>query len=174
MHFDFLTTACVLIALLDLGARRVPNLVLLVLAVLQGIALKSGLSELSWSHAALGALLGLCALLPFYAMRLMGAGDVKFAAVLGWMTGPGGVFWAWVIASLVAGAHALLIRGLARSWGGVAHTALPTPVRRWRRQVRRQWRRSTLARWSRWARQGRRGIPYAAYLALGAWLARSF
>ncbi|MGI4982364.1 MAG: prepilin peptidase [Janthinobacterium lividum] len=170
MHVDFLTIACTLVAFLDLGTRRVPNPVLLALAVLQGIALTSGASDLSWAQATLGALLGLCGLLPFYALRLMGAGDVKFAAVLGWMTGPQGVFWAWAIASLVVGVHAVLVRTLPRLGGGISDAGLVATMHRWCGW----WRRSTPARWSRRARRGRRGIPYAAYLALGAWLARCF
>ncbi|MGI4859582.1 MAG: prepilin peptidase [Janthinobacterium lividum] len=170
MRADFLTITCMLVAFLDLGTRRVPNRVLLTLVVLQGMALKNGLSDVSWSQATLGALLGLCGLLPFYALRLMGAGDVKFAAVLGWMTGPEGVFWAWVIASLLAGVHAVLVRALPRLGGGIAHVALVATAHRWRGR----WRRGALARWSRRARRGRRGMPYAAYLALGAWLTRCF
>ena len=42
--------------------------------------------RLPWPYAA-GAALGLVALLPFHALRWMGAGDVKFFSVLGLMLG---------------------------------------------------------------------------------------
>lgn len=59
---------------------------------------------------ALGAAIGgFSLLLVFYALGLMGAADVKFAAVLGLWIGPWPLLWVWVGASLLAGVHALAL-----------------------------------------------------------------
>lgn len=48
-------------------------------------------------------------MLLFYALGLMGAADVKFAAALGLWIGPWPLLWVWVGASLLAGVHALAL-----------------------------------------------------------------
>jgi prepilin peptidase CpaA len=55
--------------------------------------------------AALGALAGLVALLPFYAFRVMGAADVKVFAVLGAWCGIHVLPGLWIVASVLAGLH---------------------------------------------------------------------
>lgn len=60
-------------------------------------------------QAALGALLGLAALLPFFALRVMGAADVKVFAVLGAWCGPHALLDLWIAASILAGLHALAL-----------------------------------------------------------------
>lgn len=57
--------------------------------------------------AALGALVGLVALLPFFALGVMGAADVKVFAVLGAWCGVHALLGLWVVASLAAGVHAV-------------------------------------------------------------------
>jgi Flp pilus assembly protein protease CpaA len=59
--------------------------------------------RLPWLPHVAGAALGLLALLPFYALRWMGAGDVKFFAVLGLMLGWQALLPVWLVASLAAG-----------------------------------------------------------------------
>lgn len=58
------------------------------------------------------------ALLLFYATRLMGAGDVKFAGALGLWVGLQPLLPIWIGASLLAGVHAavalLRLRGAPR------------------------------------------------------------
>jgi prepilin peptidase CpaA len=63
------------------------------------------------AQAALGALVGLVVLLPFFALRMMGGADVKVFAVLGAWCGVHGLPGLWVLASILAGLHsaALLI-----------------------------------------------------------------
>lgn len=72
----------------DLRFRRIPNW-LTVGGLLLGLSLNAGLGRWSGLKASLlGAALGLALLLPFWLLRSLGAGDVKFAAALGAFTGP--------------------------------------------------------------------------------------
>ena len=103
------TTAVVLLAVLALAVRedlvrhRIPNALNLVGLGL-GLflaALAGGLDGGLWAGA--GAAVGCAALLPFYLMRGMGAGDVKLMAAVGAFLGPVDAFLAAAFA-LVAGA----------------------------------------------------------------------
>lgn len=83
--------------------RRIPNQDVLLLAALGAIAAALGASPfgLSLGQAVLGAALGLLALLPFYLLRWMGAGDVKLAAALGMWLGAAHAGEAWLISVLL-------------------------------------------------------------------------
>lgn len=161
---------CLRIAISDLYARRVPNTWLVAacaIAVPLIVASQFSSPPPSWSAHLLGALIGLLALLPFYALRWMGAGDVKFFAVLGLLLGWQMLLPVWVLASIAAGLHAAVIL-LGR------HLSAYLPMRM-QMQVTRtssQWQAHPAVRDLQVARQGRRGIPYAAYLAFAAigWL----
>ncbi len=158
---------CVRIVISDLYARRVPNTWLL--AALAAGALVMAVQALLGEAAppvlagVLGLVIGLVALLPFYVIRWMGAGDVKFFAVLGFLLGWKALLPIWIGASLLAGVHVLAIfaaRGAARFaplrlQALQAHTCNLPAVKQMQQ-----------------ARQGRVGIPYAAYLAMAAisWL----
>lgn len=83
----------------------------------------------AWGAFALGLLFAV-----FWKLRLMGAGDVKYLAVLGLMLG----IWPWLLV-LVFSAIPCGLHALAQGW-----------------QVLRD------------PRKARRGVPYAAYLALAA------
>jgi prepilin peptidase CpaA len=95
----------------DLLRQRIPN-------SLNAIALTLGVGTASmaggWSGFADsigGALVGCAALLPFYVLHGMGAGDVKLMAAAGAFLGPGGALFS-AAAALVAGLIlALLIVG---------------------------------------------------------------
>lgn len=154
------------VAIHDLYARRVSNRGLLLAA---GVAL----AALAWqwlmagrgfpgTHL-LGFALGLLSLLPFYAIGWMGAGDVKYFAVLGLLLGAAPLLPVWIIASLLAGAHAMCVIVARRLAPALSHGAFSTvssgPVSRRLQPVIAQWRH---------ARQGRVGIPYAAYLAFAS------
>ncbi len=146
----------------DLLARRVCNHVLLaVLGVALATQLLSSGSQPSLSQCLLGGIAGLAVLLPFYAFGWMGAGDVKLFSTIGFLLGAKALLPIWVIASLAAGAHALLVI----AWPSVARS---TPLALHR--AASAWQHSTLVNdWRmdlRSARQGRKGIPYAAYLGL--------
>lgn len=96
-------------------------------------------------------------MLPFYVIRWMGAGDVKFFATLGFLLGAKALLPIWIIGSLLCGVHACAVLALR---------AAP----RWAPQVA-VWQDSVQA--SAWyqrilvPRQGRQGLPYAAYLGIG-------
>jgi len=102
------------------------------------------------NRALIGMLVGLASLFPFFAFRVMGAADVKVFAVLGAWCGVHALFWLWVIASLVAGTHALGLMVLSRTPLGAL------------------WQRRAPA----FALGGHRSTPYAACLAVPAaiWL----
>jgi prepilin peptidase CpaA len=107
--------------------------------------------------ALLGLIIGIVTMLPFYAIRWMGAGDVKFFATLGFLLGAKALLPIWIIGSLLCGVHACAVLALR---------AAP----RWAPQVA-VWQDSVQA--SAWyqrilePRQGRQGLPYAAYLGIG-------
>ncbi len=113
------------VAISDCRARRISNSV-----VVAGLAAAFGCSLLqcgpfgvSLTQAGIGALIGLVALLPFFALGVMGAADVKVFAVLGAWCGMHALLGLWMAASLAAGVHALwlLITTRARLAGLVRH-----------------------------------------------------
>ncbi|SOZ39605.1 A24 family peptidase [Cupriavidus neocaledonicus] len=141
----------------DFAYRRVPNLLLAIAVMALGLALLAGqAAEPPLAARLTGAGLGLAVTLPVYALGRMAAGDVKFLTVAGLFTGPQGLVVAWVVGSLLGLVHALLALALARRTPAADHALhsqdppLPT------------------AQFS-----PARGIPYAAYLAVGvlAWMA---
>lgn len=145
----------------DLAARRVSNGVLAVtLALVLSLQLSHNAAPVGLASCLAGGVLGLLVLLPFHVIGWMGAGDVKLFATIGFLLGTKALLPIWVIASLAAGVHALLVvawpllsssaPGMQRRVAGWGNTGW---IRDWRMDLR-----ST--------RQGRRGIPYAAYLGL--------
>lgn len=122
----------------DVRARRIPNAVVfpgmlaaLALHVLlpagQGLfgAQPGGLGP--WQ--ALGGLgLGLALLLPMYALRLMGAGDVKLLAMVGAFVGAGQILAVGLVTLVTGGVLALAFaawqRSLRRLVGNACHMAM--------------------------------------------------
>lgn len=145
-----------LIAVHDFRQRRVPNWLVLAGAFMAFAALASGVAPFTqdWTAALLGGGLGFGFLLLFYALGLMGAGDVKFAGALGLWIGSSALLPVWLLASVLASLHAALWLVLQR-WPVAPRLSLvlfgpssraggnPPPQRV-------------------------RFIPYAAYLALAA------
>ena len=151
-----------LIAASDLYARRVPNRWLLATLLLGatslGLSWMMGTGGPPWP-ALLGLLLGLGVLLPVYLFGWMGAGDVKFFATLGFLLGAKALLPIWMVGSLLAGMHAAAVL-VSRYWPHRAAPAWPTAP---------AWlAMSPLRQRIAAARQGRQGVPYAAYLAVGA------
>lgn len=166
-----LLSVCVAIGAHDLVARRVPNALLLAglglqaVSLLNGTATASGLAA-SLQPALLGFVLGLLGFMPLWRLGVMGAGDVKFLALLGFVLGPLGLLASWLVASVIAGVHALgvvigqrYIKPVTDSRACVALSRGMLPLVQ-ALALSRAW----LA-----ARRGsRRGAPYATYLAIGA------
>ncbi|NKI67941.1 prepilin peptidase [Collimonas pratensis] len=152
---------CAAIFMYDHLFRRVPNrLLLMAIAVQLGWLASSGngLNGVTWIGAFSGFAVGLIFFLPLYALRAMAAGDVKFFAVLGLLLGPAALLPVFLIGSMFAGVHAVVIyisrMGLAPRLHVVAMRVARWPL--YQRVLER--------------RGNRIGIPYAAYLALaGAW-----
>ena len=91
--FPFAPFAILLIvgACFDIRSRIIPNwvcLLILIVAVATHVS-TAGLSGLTTALA--GLLLPLLVFIPFYALKVMGAGDVKFIAAAGSFIGLGGV-----------------------------------------------------------------------------------
>lgn len=141
----------------DFAYRRVPNLLLAIAVLALGLALLAGqAAEPPLAARLVGAGLGLAVTLPVYALGRMAAGDVKFLTVAGLFTGPQGLVVAWVVGSLLGLVHALLALALARRTPAADHA------------LHSQDPTLSTAQFS-----PARGIPYAAYLAVGvlAWMA---
>lgn len=100
------------IAVIDWRQRRVPNLLLLTL-LLPAVAVLSfrgvGLLPVGWVASLIGLAMGLVVTLPGYTVSKLGAGDVKLAAVMGFVLGWPLVSWALMLAALVLGAMSLAV-----------------------------------------------------------------
>lgn len=108
----------------------------------------------------LTALVALLVMLPFYALGWMGAGDVKLLAVLGFLLGPQPLFIVWVLGNALLAIHTicfLIGRQLLQRQPQLAVLQLG-------------WERSSFHQWVQRPRQGRKGMPYAAYLGVGVFL----
>lgn len=134
----------------DIKLRRVPNRLILVGLVGQTVVLAVSYlgvipqlrSPVFWDTAIVGLLVGLGMFYPLWRFRSMGAGDVKFIALLGYCVGVSGLLLALLIGTVLLGVHAI---------GHVAWFG-------WQAS-RQEWKQ---------ARDVRRGLPYAAYISLGA------
>jgi prepilin peptidase CpaA len=104
-----LVLVIVMAATTDLRYRRIPNwLVLIALAL--SLTLKIASGEVgAWVG---GLLVGFGAFIPLYALRAMGAGDVKLMAVVGAFLGPMPASGA-VVATLLAGGVLSIVVALA-------------------------------------------------------------
>lgn len=156
------------IAVMDLRIRKVRNSMVLLGLGMGGVALAADLQPfgVSAGNALLGMLAAFAALLPFYALRWMGAGDVKFAAVIGlWFGFSSHLITIWVGGSLLAGVHGVLVlawRRLRTTPAGhrlLVH--LPPGMSGAPKAPAVSGEQAT----------SKRSIPYAGYLALTAiWL----
>ncbi|RQS13204.1 prepilin peptidase [Burkholderia sp. Bp8998] len=132
----------------DIRYRRIPNsLVIAGLAgALVGAAASGNPFGVTVVQSLIGASVGLVCFFPFFALRVMGAADVKVFAVLGAWCGVQALPWFWAIASIAAGFHALWLMVLSRT------------------SIAALYKRGTPAM----ALGGRRATPYAAFLVMPA------
>lgn len=148
------------VVLSDLYARRVPN-AWLVATLLTAVAIPSlqwllDARPIVWPSLP-GLAVGLLSMLPFYVMRWMGAGDVKFFATLGFLLGVRALLPIWIIGCLMTGVHAACV--LLFRLPAIAGTPGLNSARQ-HLYASPWWRRALHAR------QGRVGLPHAAYLGL--------
>jgi prepilin peptidase CpaA len=106
-----------LAALLDVHQRRIPNW-LTVSTFVVGIGLNAWQSGVTGALLALaGGLLGLAILLPFYAVRGLGAGDVKLLAALGAVVGPQVVIGIALYGAVLGGVMSIVVLARRRRLG---------------------------------------------------------
>lgn len=106
----------------DLRYRRVPNALIVSGCVAQLLWLAAALLAPGWGYpprwtGGLMTLLGFLSAVPFlplWTRRLMGAGDVKAIAALGLLMGWAPLLMTLLMASLLAGLHALLYLSASR------------------------------------------------------------
>ncbi|WP_199032733.1 prepilin peptidase [Ralstonia sp. ASV6] len=147
----------VLAITLDFRSRRVPNWLVAAGVVLSIVLIKlGGVQALAydWQDFWLGGAIAFSCFLPLYVLGWMGAGDVKFFTVTGMLAGWHGLIAVWLVSSLIAGLHGLAIMALRQ-----LDASSPSA---W--AVMRMW--PALARMDT-TEAGSRGIPYAAYMAIG-------
>jgi len=98
-------TACAL----DVRTRRIPNLLTFgaALAALAYWLVQGGLGALGWSAA--GWVVAVIFFLPFFALRGMGAGDVKLLGAIGAWLGPLNDLYLAVFTALAGGVCALVV-----------------------------------------------------------------
>lgn len=103
----------------DLRRRRIPNSLvaaIVVAGLLHALSTMSLLAAIAFAGS--GMVVGLALWVPFWAARVLGAGDVKLVGAVGSWLGIGGVIEASLLAALAGGLLALV--ALARSDGVVA------------------------------------------------------
>lgn len=102
----------------DIRSRRIPNAIVFA-GALAGLALHlllpagaglfaAPMGGLGWASSLGGLALGLLVLMPMYALRLMGAGDVKLLAMVGAFVGAGAILPITVAIFAAGGVLALL------------------------------------------------------------------
>ncbi len=106
----------------DLRVRRIPNWVNLTGALL-GLVLNTYFEGLhrqaghGLATSAGGMLIALCVYVPLYALKGMGAGDVKLMAAIGAIVGPGNWFNIFLVTALLGGVASLTLVLVRRKWG---------------------------------------------------------
>ncbi|WP_323043556.1 A24 family peptidase [Paraburkholderia sp.] len=149
--FLLFTAWAAAVTVCDCRARRIPNSLViagLIAALTCALVLQAPFG-VSVMQAMIGMGIGLVALMPFFALNMMGAADVKVFAVLGAWFGMHALLGLWMVASVAAGLHAvwLLVRSRTPLVALIRNSA-PT-----------------------FAMAGKRATPYAACLCIPAVIA---
>ena len=116
--FALLALWAMVIAWFDWRQRRVPNVALVLVLVPTVLSLAiDGQSLLGerWPASLAGMAIGFALTLPGYALRRFGAGDVKFAAVLGLLLGSVRSIEMLLAASLLMGATAIAMLAMRQT-----------------------------------------------------------
>jgi prepilin peptidase CpaA len=115
------TALLVAVARSDIGARRIPNALVLALVASGSAAAATILrARVGLTGAVEGLALGLALWAPFWLARVLGAGDVKLAAAIGAWLGPTGVLEASLLAAVAGGLLALAVLARRRRIGALA------------------------------------------------------
>jgi len=93
----------------DLKSARIPNWLTFTAAAAAIVFHTLAPQGQGVGAAAAGLLLGLAIFFPLFALRAMGAGDVKLLAAVGAWVGSGTVFWVAAYGSVAGGVLALLV-----------------------------------------------------------------
>jgi prepilin peptidase CpaA len=103
--------------IVDLRTRRIPNELT---AALSGVGIglaAAGVTGISGGAAIAGFFVGLCLMLPGYALGATGAGDVKLMAAMGAVLGPVMVLSAFLFTAVSGGVIALAVAVRRRRLG---------------------------------------------------------
>jgi prepilin peptidase CpaA len=105
----FAIAVAVIAAVWDLRTRRIPNVLTFgsALLAIAAHAYTGGVTAAGWSLA--GWFVGVLFFLPIFALRGMGAGDVKLLAALGAWLGPGPIVWVALFSLVAGGVIGLLV-----------------------------------------------------------------
>jgi prepilin peptidase CpaA len=155
------TIALVLLACIpDLRTRRIPNALTLGAAVVAIAfhAATDGLPGLATSTG--GWVLGAALFFPMFALRGMGAGDVKLLAAVGAWLGPADVIWVALITSVAGGVLGVVVA----AFHGYLRTALSNIF-----SLLTHWRYSGVQPVEELTLSGGRGprLAYAVPIAVG-------
>jgi prepilin peptidase CpaA len=145
----------------DLRRGRIPNTLTLgsaAVALLLQTAV-GGWAGLAWALA--GWVAGIALFAPLYAVKGMGAGDVKLLAAIGSWLGPAGALWTGLYGAMAGGVLALVV-AIARGYARKALTNVGTIVKTWSAIGVRPVPGLTLSD------AGSVRLPYALPLAVGA------
>jgi prepilin peptidase CpaA len=144
----------------DLRNRRIPNglnAAILLGGLMYGVVMLGGLSAVTRSLAGVG--LGFVIWIAFYAVGVIGAGDVKFFAAAGAWLGPSATWRAALLAALAGGVLALVFllreRRLGTALRGILLAASARSM-------------TVIGTGGERAQADRRHLPYGVALALGA------
>ena len=92
----------------DVATRRIPNWLVCVSLLTALTCSSNGATSLDFTASLLGAVTGLLVLLPFYVLRVMGAGDVKLLGAVGALLGPIPTLGAALLALAAGGALSVM------------------------------------------------------------------
>jgi prepilin peptidase CpaA len=108
-------------AYFDLRVRRIPNWINVTGAAL-GLVLNTYFEGVHGAMTSAGGLLiALCIYIPLYALKGMGAGDVKLMAAIGAIVGPENWFNIFIVTALLGGVASLILILLRRKMGQTLH-----------------------------------------------------
>lgn len=123
----YVLLVAVIACVTDLRSARIPNWLTFSAAIVAlGFHTFAG-EGMGLGTALLGLVVGLAVFFPLFALRAMGAGDVKLLAAFGAWVGPISILWVALYTALAGGAFALMLmasRGYLRQGLGNIRTLL--------------------------------------------------